>query len=153
MSARLRRWHRRVSILIALPLAVIIVTGMALQLRNQFESIQPKTVPTANTGAPLISLETALSKVTGTVDQVIYRPEKNALAVRLKDGMEVQLHPQTGEVLKRAPRRTNFLIDLHQGSFLGPWSQFGVFILTGQGLLFLLISGLLIYPRKTKGAP
>lgn len=146
----LRRWHRIVSVVIAVPLALIIVTGLVLQLRNQFEAIQPATVKTENTGAPLLKLEDVLAKVEGQVDQVIYRPEKHALAVRMKDGMEVQIHPQTGEILKRAPRMTNFLIDLHQGSFLGPWSQFGLFILTGWGLLFLLVSGLYIFPWKKK---
>jgi len=146
---QLRRWHRIVSVIIAAPVALIIVTGLVLQLRNQFEAIQPGTVKTEKTNAPLISLEDALSRVQGPIDQVIFRPEKHALAIRLKDGTEVQLHPQTGEVLKTAPRRTNFLIDLHQGSFLGAWSQFGLFILAGWGLLFLLISGLLIYPWQT----
>lgn len=138
--------------MIALPLAVIIATGLVLQWRNSFEAIQPSTAKTTKTAAPLLSLETVMTKVQGPVDQIIYRPEKHALAVRMKDGLEIQLHPQTGEILKSAPRRTGLLIDLHQGSFLGPWSQFGLFVVAGWGLLFLFVSGLMIYPWRKKGS-
>ena len=149
---QLRRWHRIVSVIIAAPVALIIMTGLVLQLRNQFEGIQPATVKTEKTNQPLLTLEELISKVSGPIDQVIFKPEKHALAIRMKDGTEVQIHPQTGEILKSAPRRTNLLIDIHQGSFLGAWSQFGLFILAGWGLLFLLVSGLLIYPWKNKKA-
>lgn len=146
----LRRWHRIVSVIIALPLFVVVLTGIVLQWRGSFESIQPSTIVSPEENRPLLSLEDISSRVQGPIDQIIYRPSKNALAVRMKDGMEVQLHPQTGVVLKSALRRTSFLIDLHQGSFLGGFGQFGLFIATSWGLLFLLVSGLLIYPWKKK---
>ena len=148
MSRSLRHWHRTLSVIIAMPLAIVVLTGILLQWRSQFEGLQPKTIVTVPASLPLLTIEDALKRVEGEVEQVIYRPGKNALAVRMSDGLEVQLNPYTGEVLKKAPRRTNFLIELHQGSLFGSWSQFGLFPLTGLGLLFLLVSGLLIYPWK-----
>ncbi|NBO23558.1 PepSY domain-containing protein, partial [bacterium] len=43
---------------------------------------------------------------------------------------------------------TGILIDLHQGSFFTGWAQYLIFLPSGLGVLFLLISGLLIYPRR-----
>lgn len=147
---KLRRWHRIVSVIIAIPLSVVVLTGIILQWRGSFEAIQPSTISSTIEAGPLLTFEQITSKIQGPIDQIIYRPSKNAIAVRMKDGMEIQLHPQTGEVLKSAPRRTSFLIDLHQGSILGGFGQFGIFIATSWGLLFLLVSGLLIFPWKKK---
>lgn len=144
----LRRWHRIVSVVIALPLAVVVLTGVLLQWRGKVEALQPSTVPQTKSGAPLLSLEAIIERAGGTVDQVIYRPSKHALAIRLTNGEEVQLHPETGAEIKRGPRRTATLIDWHQGSMLGAWSQYGLYVLTAWGLLFLLLSGLLIFPWK-----
>lgn len=147
---QLRTWHRQIAIIVALPLSCIILSGLGLQLRNQFEDLQPKTVATEQIpGVPLRTLEELVSmgSTQGKVEQIIYRPGKHALAIRLENGHELQLHPQTGALLKNAPRRSGWLIDLHQGSLFGPLAQYGVFILTGWGLLALLISGVLLYPK------
>jgi len=82
------------------------------------------------------------------IDQIIYRPSKFHLALRLNDGREVQIHPQTGEVLRNAKRYTNILIELHQGSFFTQWGQYLIFFPAGLGVLFLTISGLIIYPWR-----
>lgn len=147
-----RKWHRVVSILIFLPLSFVALTGFTLLLRNQFEWIQPKTVSLKNLPAgPLLTYEQIQSKFKpNEIEQIIYRPSKNNIAVRLKDGMEVQLHPQTGEELKRAMRRTAFLINLHQGTWLGSFGQYGLYLPTSVGLIFLILSGLIIYPFKRK---
>jgi len=67
---------------------------------------------------------------------------------RLKNGEEIQMHPQTGEILKKAMRRTNFFIDLHQGTIAGDIGQYLIAFPTALGLVFLLISGLIIFPRR-----
>ena len=138
-----------------LPLAVVVITGIFLQFRNVFESIQPKILNAdllPNTG--LITYEDVFTKNAinpNEIDQVIYQPKKNIIIVRWPSGQEWQLHPQTGAVLKKAVRRTGFLIELHQGSFIGPVGQFGIYVLTSFGLFFLLGSGLiLVWPRRTK---
>lgn len=148
MSRILRRWHRWLSVIIALPLAVVVVSGLVLQWRGKVEWIQPATVRAQKLPVPLLTPEEVQRKVSGDIDQIIYRPAKNALAVRLATGEEVQLHPQTGAVLKRGPRRTNWLIELHQGSLFGAWAQYGLYVFTAWGLLFLLGSGLFIFPWK-----
>lgn len=150
---QLRKLHRILSIWVALPLSIMIVTGIILQLRNSFEYLQPETLKVKNeVNAPLLTLDQVLDKMGDRkkeVEQIIYRPGKNNLSLRLKEELEVQMNPQTGEILKEAKRRTSFLIELHQGSFFTKYGQYGAFFPTALILFFLLISGVILYfPSK-----
>lgn len=147
----LRKIHRIVGLVFFLPLLVVVITGTVLQLRGEFEYLQPKAVKVESQNSPIVSAELLIQKFgKENVDQIIWRPAKGSLVVRLKGDMEAHVHPWTGEVLKEAKRRTNFLIELHQGSWMGKWGQYFIHFLTGLGLLFLTLSGLLIYPFKRK---
>lgn len=150
----LRSAHRKVSLAILLPLSVIILSGLILQLRNQSEWIQPKTVSAIGPLEKVMGPEEVFQKLNLTsqeIEQYIYRPAKKNISIRLVNGEEIQLNPSTGEVMKRAQRRTNFFIDLHQGSILGPFGQYGLYLMSGIGLLFLLISGgLLLRPKRNR---
>jgi uncharacterized iron-regulated membrane protein len=148
----MRKYHRIISIFIALPFSIILLTGLVLLLRNQFEFIQPEAIKMEkNSSLNYLTYEQIIEK-TGApqeqIDQIILRPKKFHLAIRLKNGEELQMHPQTGEILKKAMRRTNFLIDLHQGSLAGDFGQYFIAFPTALGLVFLLISGLIIFPRR-----
>lgn len=147
-----RKLHRIVALIILLPLMIVSVTGVVLLVRNQFEFIQPSAVKsTPVEGSQLLTFESITEQFgKENIEQIIYRPGKGSMAVRLTDATEVQIHPQTGEVLKSAKRRTNFLIDLHQGSWLGAFGQLGIHMITGLGLVFLIITGIIIYPFKRK---
>lgn len=146
---QLRKLHRQLSIWIAIPFLIVLVTGIILQLRNTFEYLQPAVVKaTALPNQPVLSIEQIIEKLGDRkkdIDQIIYRPAKNNVSVRLKDEIEVQLNPQTGEILKEAKRRTSFLIELHQGSFFSKYGQFGLFFPSAFILLFLLVSGVILY--------
>lgn len=147
-----RKLHKKVSLVITLPLLVVVISGFFLQFRNTFEWIQPKVVSAPVTGQPLIGFNEILAKHTidpTKLDQIIYQAKKNIIIVRWPDGRELQLHPQTGEVMKEAVRRTAFFIELHQGSLFGPLGQFGLYVLTSFGLFFLIISGIqMLWPRR-----
>lgn len=146
-----RKLHRIIGLVILLPLTMITVTGIILQLRNQFEAIQPATLKNKLSGAPIYSYEKILDTFgASNVEQIIFKPSKGSLVVRLNDGDEVQLNPETGEVLKKAARRTSFLIELHQGSWMGKFGQYGIHFVSGLGLFFLIVSGIIIYPFKRK---
>lgn len=148
----LRKYHRLTGLVITLPLLVTTITGVILQLRGEFEFIQPKAVKSDfKISDKLISFSTLIQKMGAkNIDQIIWKPGKASLVVRLTNGEEAHLHPATGEILKQSPRRTGFLIELHQGSWMGKWGQYLVHFVAGLGLFFLIISGLLIYPFKKK---
>ena len=148
----LRRYHRIVSLIIALPLALILLTGLILQLRQQFDFIQPQSIEMNEIqGRRLLTMDEiiqATKKNPEDIEQIIFKPKKFHLAIRLRGGDEIQLHPQTGKIFKIAHRYTNILIDLHQGSFFGTGWQYLVVLPTGMALVFLLVSGLIIYPWR-----
>ena len=148
-----RKYHRIVSLIIVLPFALVLITGLLLQLRQQFEGIQPSAVKMeAIKNTRLLTNEEIIQASLvneADIDQIIFRPAKFHLALRLKNGHEIQMHPQTGAILKSAPRYTNILIELHQGSFFSQWGQYLIFLPAGLGVLFLTISGLVIYPWRT----
>ncbi len=150
----IRALHRKLSLYTFIPLGIILVTGIILQLRNQFEWIQPTLVETKADQSPLIAPDVLIQKLNlneKEIEQIIYKPSKNNASLRLKSGEEIQLNAQTGEVLKRAMRRTNLLIDIHQGSILGPIGQYGIYLLTALGMIILYITGInLLLPRRKK---
>ncbi len=150
----IRALHRKLSLYTFIPLGIILVSGIVLQLRNQFEWIQPSLIETKADQSPLLAPQALIQKLNlneKEIEQIIYKPSKNNASVRLKSGEEIQLNAQTGDVLKRAIRRTNLLIDIHQGSILGPVGQYGIYLLTGLGMIILYLTGLnLLLPRRKK---
>lgn len=149
-----RKWHAFFGLLAALPLIVTATTGLLLQLRSKVEWIQPSLVAvTLLEGKPHLSVEEVLAKYPGEVEGLSLRLGKGGFQLRLKNGNEVQLHPQTGEVLKDSPRRSTLLIKIHEGSWMGPFGSLGIHFISGLILVFLIISGIFIFPwRKRKRA-
>lgn len=145
-----RKLHGYVALAVALPLIVITVTGIILLVRDRFEYIQPAPVNIRPVSPQYAITYEELAKRFPEAEQIIYRPGKGSLVVRYNDGQEYHLHPATGEVLKTAMRRTNILIEIHQGSWMGKWGQHYVHLLFGLSLFFLIISGFVIYPFKRK---
>jgi uncharacterized iron-regulated membrane protein len=150
----IRNIHRKISLYLVIPIGVILLSGIILQLRNQIEWIQPALIQGEAGTESLLGPNEIIQqlKISKTdVDQIIYKPAKNNVSLRLKSGEEIQLDPESGKVLKRAIRRTNLLIDIHQGSIIGPLGQYGVYILSGLGLLMLYLSGIyLLVPKRKK---
>lgn len=149
-----RKWHAFFGLLAALPLIVTAATGILLQLRSKVEWIQPSLAPvTLLEGKSYLSVDEVLAKYPGEVEGLSLRPGKGGFQLRLKDGNEVQLHPQTGELLKSSPRRSTLLIKIHEGSWMGPVGSLGIHFISGLVLVFLIISGIFIFPwRKGKRA-
>lgn len=149
-----RKYHRILSLIIFIPFTVVVMTGLLLQVRQEVEVIQPKAVKMEEIpDQKILTFEEIIkaSKVPqNEIDQIIFKPSKFHLAVRVKDGHELQLHPQTGEILKSSPRLTGLLIDIHQGSYFSTIGQYFVFLPSGVGVLLLLISGIMIYPWRRK---
>jgi uncharacterized iron-regulated membrane protein len=149
-----RKYHRIISIMVALPFFIVLISGLLLQVRQQVEFIQPKALSASKIEGKSLLTVSEIIQFAGVraeeIDQIIFKPGKFQLSLRLKSNEEIQLHPQTGDILKRAPRLTNFLIEIHQGSYFTEWGQYLVFLPSALGLLFLLISGLVLYQRRKR---
>jgi uncharacterized iron-regulated membrane protein len=145
-----RRLHRWGAIVTLAPLLLIILTGLALQLRKHWTWVQPAehrgtgSVPVISFDDILAAARTATDAQIQTwddIDRLDVRPGKGLIKVRAVNDYEVQLDAQTGTVLHTAYRRSHFFEALHEGAFFGDFVQFGLFFPSGLILLALLATG------------
>lgn len=149
----LRKWHRWVSIFIAIPFLVTVVTGILLATRGFNTWVQPN-YPALNSDLKVNFeqiLEVAKSvpeaKITGwkDVSQIDVRPAKGNIRVRSKNHWEIQIDGGTGTIANSGVRRVSWLVSLHEGAEFGPWVRYGIFFPSSILVFFLLISGVLIF--------
>jgi hypothetical protein len=147
-----RRVHYWASFIIAVPLLIMIATGVLLQVKKQWTWVQPAehrgtgTVPVISLVDVLESVKRAPDMLVSTwddVDRIDVRPDRGLAKVRLQNGYEVQVDLGTGAVLQTAYRRSDLIETIHDGSvFAGDWSKLGLFLPTGVTLLLLWLGGM-----------
>lgn len=139
----------------AVPVVVVIITGILLQLKKQLPFVQPVEragVTHEPVATPAQYLEAInRGKVDGDVtwkdvQRVDIRPSKGIAKVILKSDVEYQVDLGTGDVLQRELRMSDFIESLHDGSFFaGDISKLGVFLPAAIGLLVLWVSGIYMF--------
>lgn len=150
-----RRIHYWVGAVIALPVLVIIGTGLLLQVKKQLTWVQPAEQRGTGT-SPQLDLEGILASVRGVkelnvkswddVNRLDVRPGRGMVKVWLKSDWEVQVDLGTGRVLQTAYRRSDWIESIHDGSFFaGDLSKLGIFLPSGVALLLMLITGLWMF--------
>jgi uncharacterized iron-regulated membrane protein len=150
-----RRTHAWISMCFAVPLVVVIITGILLQLKKQLPFVQPierAGVTHEPVATPAQYLEAInRGKLDGAVtwkdvQRVDIRPSKGIAKVILKSDVEYQVDLGTGNVLQRELRMSDLIESLHDGSFFaGDISKLGVFLPAAIGLLVLWVSGIYMF--------
>jgi uncharacterized iron-regulated membrane protein len=147
-----RTLHYWGSFVVALPLLVMIGSGLLLQTKKHWTWVQP--AEQRGTGsAPAIDLEGVLGAVKQVrehgvqswddVNRIDLRPGRSVAKVWLNNGWEVQVDLGTGRVLQSAYRRSDLIEAIHDGSlFGGDWIKLGLFLPAGLVLLLLWLSGM-----------
>jgi hypothetical protein len=137
-----------------IPAAVIIGSGILLQLKKEFDWIQP---PTQQGSSAELSLSFAqiLDAVRHVpeaqveswddIDRLDVRPGKGMLKVRCKNRWEVQLDTKTGDVLQVAYRRSDLIEGIHDGSFFHDRAKLWLFLPAGLMLGILWLTGLCLF--------
>ncbi len=146
--------HRWGSILIALPLVVVIVTGVILQLKKEIAWIQPAT-QTGSSGGLSISFDEIFAatrdvpeagvKSWDDIDRLDIRPGKGMLKVRCKNHWEIQLDAKTGDVLLVAYRRSDLVEGIHDGSFFHERVKLWLFLPVAVVLGVLWSTGIYLF--------
>ena len=147
-----RKIHYWASFVVALPLLVIIGTGILLQLKKQWTWVQP-TEHRGTGKAPVIGLPELLESlkkapgmgVTGwqDVNRLDVRIDRGVTKAWLQNGWEVQVDMGTGAVLQTAYRRSDLIEAIHDGSFFaGDWTKLGLFLPAGITLFVLWLGGI-----------
>ena len=149
-----RAFHRWASIVALLPMTIIIVSGIALQLKKESAYIQPPTQrgigsqPSISFERILVVAKTVPQAEIGSwedVDRLDVRPSKGMVKVRGKNGWEVQIDTQTGEVLQVAVRRSDLIESIHDGSYFHDSFKLWVFLPAGVILVVLVITGVHLF--------
>lgn len=149
----LRKIHYWGSILVALPLLVVICTGLLLQAKKWAPWIQPGEQRAA--GEPAVSmaqlLEIARSVPQARVQtwadiyRVDMRPKYGVIKIIAANRWEIQADAHSGAVLQVAYRRSDFIEALHDGSWFGGAVRYGVFVPAGVALLGLWATGMYLF--------
>jgi uncharacterized iron-regulated membrane protein len=146
-----RKVHHWAGFFAAIPIIVIIASGLMLQLKKQWNFVQPPeqrgtgTVPAIDFNQLMASLQGAEGlAVTGwdDVDRIDVRPDRGVAKVTLKSRWEAQIDLGTGTVIQTAYRRSDLIESIHDGSFFaGDWTKLGLFFPAGAVLLLLWLTG------------
>jgi uncharacterized iron-regulated membrane protein len=159
-----RKIHYWLGAIIALPLLVVVASGILLQLKKQLTWVQPaeqKPPIKALTIGPEQMLQALQQdpelKVQSwdQVERIDIRPQKGLAKLTLETGLEVQIDTSNGKILQKAVRRSDLIEAIHDGSFFaGDYTKLGLFLPTAIALLLMLITGMWLWwlPLKTKRA-
>ena len=145
-----RKLHRWGAIITAIPLLIVIVSGLLLQLKKEIAWIQPATMRGDSSELALSwqeildAAKTAKSTDVSDwqdIDRLDVRPAKGLIKIRCKNGWELQLDSKSGEILSSAYRRSDLIESLHDGSFFSDAAKLWLFLPNGIVLLSLWLTG------------
>ena len=146
--------HRWGSILALAPMMIIIVSGIILMLKKEVAYIQPPT-RRGSSSQPSLSFDSILDAARTVeqaeiaswddVDRLDVRPGKGVVKVRGKNGWEVQVDTQTGEVLQAAVRRSDLIESIHDGTYFHDSFRLWVFLPAGLILAILTLTGVHLF--------
>jgi uncharacterized iron-regulated membrane protein len=149
-----RKTHKWGSIIIALPILLVLITGILLLLRKEFSAIQPPTQKGID-NIPTITFEQILTKVKMAkkvgvkswqdIDRLDVRPSKGIVKVRAKNGWEIQLDSKSGAILQVAYRRSDWIESLHDGTFFHKSANLWLMLPSALILLTLWLTGLYLF--------
>lgn len=156
MKAKLlnRKVHRWAAVITALPVIIVIASGLVLQVKKNFSWIQPPTKHGVSQELILsfdeiLAVVKKLPKVNlqswEDINRLDVRPGKGIVKVRGNNDMEVQLDSKTGEVLQVAVRRSDLIESIHDGSFFHSSFKLWIFLPSALLLAGIWATGLYLF--------
>lgn len=151
MNRRLHRWG---AILIALPLLIIIVSGVLLQLKKEWSWVQPATQRGAAPGlavswdALLAAAQAVPEAGVRTWDDVArldVQHKRGLIKIQCENQWELQVDSVTGALLSSAHRRSDWIESIHDGSFFHDRAKLWIWLPTGLILLGLWVTGVWLW--------
>jgi uncharacterized iron-regulated membrane protein len=150
-----RKLHRWGALLTALPLLIVIVSGLLLQVKKQIPWVQPPTIKGTVKNAPGQSWNELLRVATTVkeaeveswkdIDRIDVRPGKGIAKIQCVNRWELQVDLDSGKLLSSTYRRSDFIESLHDGSFFSDGAKLWVFLPNGIVLFGLWVSGVWLW--------
>lgn len=149
-----RKLHRWGAIATAIPVLVILCSGLLLQVKKQVPWVQPPE-QRGSEREPRIGLDRLLAAAAGVpeagvqswsdIDRIDLRVGKGIAKILCVNGWEVQVDTATGEVLQVAYRRSDLIESIHDGSFFHDHAKLWIFLPSGAVLLALWVTGIYLW--------
>ena len=146
--------HRWATVVVAVPVLIMLVTGLMLQWKKDSAWIQPPTQRGVATEPALTfdeilesarTVDEAAIETWDDVDRLDVRPGKGVVKVRANNRWEVQIDTQTGEVLQTMYRRSDLIESIHDGSWVHDAAKLWIFFPAGVALLLMWGTGLWLF--------
>jgi uncharacterized iron-regulated membrane protein len=156
INALFRQIHRWASVAIMLPLGLVIIAGIFLMLKKEFDWIQPpsqaginrETAPETRL-SDLYAVAVAIPELDVTswpeFDRIDIRADKGIAKFVAPNRWEAQIDLETLEIVQLAYRRSDLIESLHDGSFFSDWVKLYIFLPVGLVLLTLWITGIYLF--------
>lgn len=149
-----RKLHRWGAILTALPMLLVIISGILLQVKKQVRWVQPATVKLDRVD-PNLDWNRMLEAVANVpeaqvsnwrdIDRIDVRPSKGVAKVQCNNRWEIQVSLATGEVVASNYRRSDLIESLHDGSFFSDVVKLWLFLPNALVLLGLWGTGIYLW--------
>ncbi len=154
MSSKLRRlsrqFHLWLALIIFIPVVIVIGSGLLLQVKKEFDWIQPPSTEGVAT-TPSISFEQILIAVQTLpevqvnswqdIDRLDVRPSKGIIKVLTTGNWEVQLDSSDAKVLQVAYRRSDTIEAIDDGSWFFDAAKLWIFLPVAIMLWIIWITG------------
>lgn len=151
-----KKWTRKVhywgSFVIAIPILLIIISGLFLQLKKDINWIQPTTLNGKTKNNPKISFEKILEiakknkstniKSWADINRLDVRIDRGIVKVRAKNNWEIQIDTDSGNILQTSYRRSDIIERIHDGSWFSSNAKYLIFFTSGIVLLILWFTGI-----------
>ena len=149
-----RKIHRWLGIFTAIPMIIILSTGVLLLLKKDISWIQPPTQKGSSKELKLSFDEilTIVRQVPNVnirqwddINRLDIRPKKGVIKVRSNDNWEIQLDSKTGKVLQTLERRSDIIESIHDGSYFHKNIKLWIFLPVALLLIILWVTGLYLF--------
>lgn len=149
-----RKIHKWGAIIIAIPFLIVLVSGLFLQLKKEFNWIQPPDQKGISTELEITfdeilavssTVDKAGIKTWADVDRLDVRPDKGLVKVRGVEGWEIQIDTKSGDILQVEYRRTDVIEALHDGSWFHDSVKLWVFLPSAIIVTILWITGIYMF--------
>jgi len=149
-----RTLHKWISIVIAIPLLVIFITGVLLLVKKEFSVLQPPTMK-GQEQIPTIAFNQILTIVQSVkdvqvnswqdIDRLDVRPNKGVIKIRTNNRLEIQLDASSGKVLHVAQRNSDLIESIHDGTFFEKNANLWLMLPVAIASIIMLITGVIMF--------
>ena len=149
-----RTIHKWASIVIAIPLLVVFVTGILLLVKKEFSTLQPPTMKGSD-NVPTVSFEHILEAAKSVeeakieswqdINRLDVRPSKGVIKIRSNNRIEIQLDASSAKVLHVAKRNSDLIESIHDGTFFEKNANLWLMLPVGLISILISITGIILF--------